>query len=367
MRPHFLRPGNAESRHAAGRAARRAWERRQGVGRAGPGGRPVGGDLHLGGDRGEQPGGLRARRGRARAGARRLQPDRAPGGRRAGGAAGGGGVRRRPAAGRRRRGWPTPRAMAGAIRDDTRFATLMLANNETGAIQPVAELAALAAARGVPVHTDAVQAVGPDPGRLPRAGGRHAGGQRPQVPRAGGRGAAPGPRGGPARPAALRRRPAAGAPAGDGRRAAGRRPGRGAGTLAGRGRRAGRPLGPAPRPPGGGAGRRAGGRPGRPQRPARPGVAAPADAQRRLPRPRRRRPADAARPGRRLRLARLGLRQRLDPPVADAGRHARPRRPPPLLGPLQPRRDHHRGRDRRGRRAGRGGRRATGRRPEAEF
>src|SRR5262249_25671942 len=40
------------------------------------------------------------------------------------------------------------------------FATLMLANNETGAIQPVGELAGLAAARGIPVHTDAVQAVG---------------------------------------------------------------------------------------------------------------------------------------------------------------------------------------------------------------
>ena len=51
-------------------------------------------------------------------------------------------------------------AMAGAIRTATRLATLMLANNETGAIQPVAELAGLAKGRGVPVHTDAVQAVG---------------------------------------------------------------------------------------------------------------------------------------------------------------------------------------------------------------
>ena len=51
-------------------------------------------------------------------------------------------------------------AMAGAIRDATRFATLILAHNETGAIQPVAKLANLAADRGVPVHTDAVQAVG---------------------------------------------------------------------------------------------------------------------------------------------------------------------------------------------------------------
>jgi len=50
--------------------------------------------------------------------------------------------------------------LAATFRDDTRFATLMLANNETGAIQPVGELARLAAARGIPVHTDAVQAVG---------------------------------------------------------------------------------------------------------------------------------------------------------------------------------------------------------------
>jgi cysteine desulfurase len=50
--------------------------------------------------------------------------------------------------------------MATAFHSDTRFATLMLANNETGAIQPVRELAAQAAAQGIPVHTDAVQAVG---------------------------------------------------------------------------------------------------------------------------------------------------------------------------------------------------------------
>ena len=39
----------------------------------------------------------------------------------------------------------------------------MWANNEVGTVQPIAELAAVAAARGVPVHTDAVQAVGPVP------------------------------------------------------------------------------------------------------------------------------------------------------------------------------------------------------------
>jgi cysteine desulfurase len=37
---------------------------------------------------------------------------------------------------------------------------VMLANNEIGTIQPVAEIAAVARERGVPVHTDAVQAAG---------------------------------------------------------------------------------------------------------------------------------------------------------------------------------------------------------------
>jgi cysteine desulfurase len=36
----------------------------------------------------------------------------------------------------------------------------MLANNEVGTIEPIAELAAMARARGVPFHTDAVQAAG---------------------------------------------------------------------------------------------------------------------------------------------------------------------------------------------------------------
>jgi cysteine desulfurase len=38
--------------------------------------------------------------------------------------------------------------------------SVMWANNEVGTVQPVPELAALAAGHGVPVHTDAVQAVG---------------------------------------------------------------------------------------------------------------------------------------------------------------------------------------------------------------
>jgi cysteine desulfurase len=38
--------------------------------------------------------------------------------------------------------------------------TVMWANNEVGTVQPVAEVVALAHARGIPVHTDAVQAAG---------------------------------------------------------------------------------------------------------------------------------------------------------------------------------------------------------------
>lgn len=41
-----------------------------------------------------------------------------------------------------------------------RLASLMLGNNETGALQPVADLARAARAAGVPIHVDAVQAFG---------------------------------------------------------------------------------------------------------------------------------------------------------------------------------------------------------------
>ncbi|GAA3186226.1 cysteine desulfurase family protein [Dactylosporangium siamense] len=47
--------------------------------------------------------------------------------------------------------------------DDVAVATVMWANNEVGTLQPVPELAALAASAGVPFHTDAVQAVGQVP------------------------------------------------------------------------------------------------------------------------------------------------------------------------------------------------------------
>ena len=51
-------------------------------------------------------------------------------------------------------------AFAAGLRDDATLATVMTANNEVGTIQPIMELAAMAHARGVPFHTDAVQAAG---------------------------------------------------------------------------------------------------------------------------------------------------------------------------------------------------------------
>ncbi len=55
-----------------------------------------------------------------------------------------------------------PAAVAAAVRDDTALVTLGYANNEVGTVQEVAEIAAAveAAARGVVVHVDAVQAAG---------------------------------------------------------------------------------------------------------------------------------------------------------------------------------------------------------------
>jgi cysteine desulfurase len=51
-------------------------------------------------------------------------------------------------------------AFAEAIDDSSVLVSLMWANNETGVLQPVEEVAELARSRGVPFHTDAVQAFG---------------------------------------------------------------------------------------------------------------------------------------------------------------------------------------------------------------
>lgn len=50
--------------------------------------------------------------------------------------------------------------VAAAIREDTALVSVMFANNEIGTIQPVAEIGALCREKGVPFHTDAVQAAG---------------------------------------------------------------------------------------------------------------------------------------------------------------------------------------------------------------
>lgn len=54
-------------------------------------------------------------------------------------------------------------AASQALGPRTAFASVMLANNDVGVLQPVRELAALARERGVLLHTDAVQAVGKVP------------------------------------------------------------------------------------------------------------------------------------------------------------------------------------------------------------
>jgi len=162
MRPYFLAAGNAESRHAFGRSARRGWEfAKETVAQI------------LGADPAEvifTSGGTEANNlavfGLAGA---ELSPGHVvsspiehpaiaeP-------------VARLEAAGFtvdhvpvNGQGLADVSCMAACCRADTRFATLMLANNETGAIQPVGALVAVAVSRDIPVHTDAVQAVG----RLP--------------------------------------------------------------------------------------------------------------------------------------------------------------------------------------------------------
>lgn len=56
-----------------------------------------------------------------------------------------------------------PKDLEAAISDKTCLVSIMLANNETGSVQPIAELSRIARAKGVPFHTDAVQAIGKVP------------------------------------------------------------------------------------------------------------------------------------------------------------------------------------------------------------
>ncbi|MBQ7452829.1 MAG: cysteine desulfurase NifS [Clostridia bacterium] len=50
--------------------------------------------------------------------------------------------------------------LKNALADDTCLVTIMYANNEIGTIQPIKEIGAICREKGVPFHTDAVQAVG---------------------------------------------------------------------------------------------------------------------------------------------------------------------------------------------------------------
>jgi len=57
-------------------------------------------------------------------------------------------------------GWLAPEALEHALTEDTVLVSIMTANNEVGTILPIRELCAVAHARGVLFHTDAVQAAG---------------------------------------------------------------------------------------------------------------------------------------------------------------------------------------------------------------
>jgi cysteine desulfurase len=56
-----------------------------------------------------------------------------------------------------------PSAVAAAIRENTILISVMHANNETGVVQPVEEIGAIAREHGIVMHTDAVQSAGKIP------------------------------------------------------------------------------------------------------------------------------------------------------------------------------------------------------------
>jgi cysteine desulfurase len=81
-----------------------------------------------------------------------------------------------------REGWEVTRLPVGAhgmvridevrafVRGDTALVSIMLANNETGTVMPIQEIAEIARARGALMHTDAAQAVGKIPVRVGQLG-----------------------------------------------------------------------------------------------------------------------------------------------------------------------------------------------------
>jgi cysteine desulfurase len=63
-----------------------------------------------------------------------------------------------------------PDRVAAAVTDRTILISIMHANNETGVVQPVEEIASMARKRGILMHTDAVQSVGKIPVIVRRLG-----------------------------------------------------------------------------------------------------------------------------------------------------------------------------------------------------
>ncbi|MCR4414515.1 MAG: cysteine desulfurase [Thermoguttaceae bacterium] len=63
-----------------------------------------------------------------------------------------------------------PEQVANALRDDTILVSVMLANNEIGAIHPLEEIGGICRQRGVLLHTDATQALGKIPVDVDRLG-----------------------------------------------------------------------------------------------------------------------------------------------------------------------------------------------------
>jgi cysteine desulfurase len=62
-----------------------------------------------------------------------------------------------------REGLVDPGELEAAIRPETILVSVMTANNETGVIQPIAEIGRIAKARKIPFHTDAIQGLGKIP------------------------------------------------------------------------------------------------------------------------------------------------------------------------------------------------------------
>jgi cysteine desulfurase len=69
-----------------------------------------------------------------------------------------------------RHGLVDPQAVRTALDRSATLVSIMHANNEVGTLQPIREIAALARARGVPVHTDAAQSLGKVPVKVDELG-----------------------------------------------------------------------------------------------------------------------------------------------------------------------------------------------------